>query len=283
MSSRSPLKHELTDLAKGSAGAFLFGLPLLYTMEVWFQGKSHSNYFFMTFLFLMIGANMLFAYIAGFHHHRSQNIRDAFLEGVSSCGLGILLATIILWLIGAIHSFQTEDLGIILFEGLLMSLGVSFANYKFHSVFDQRAKIHLPMGLLLKAPREGAFIREIAAAVTGAIIFSMNMAPTEEIILIATRISNFKLILLLILEIWVTHLILNVAGNKPLFLSHRPFYKRPWIHSIMTQAIGLAVALFLYMIGGFGQPIPGSSILLSIIVVLGLPATIGAAAGRIIL
>src|SRR5687768_408416 len=100
MSFGSSLKHEMTDLARGSAGAFIFGLPLLYTMEVWFQGKTHSHFFLITFIFLMIGANMLFAFLAGFHHHRSQNIRDAFFEGISSCGLGIFLATIILWLIG---------------------------------------------------------------------------------------------------------------------------------------------------------------------------------------
>ncbi|WP_293331306.1 DUF2391 family protein [Microcoleus sp. CAWBG58] len=37
---KNPWKNKLNDIIRGASGGFLFGIPLLYTMEVWWIGSS---------------------------------------------------------------------------------------------------------------------------------------------------------------------------------------------------------------------------------------------------
>lgn len=276
------MSKELHDLAKGSAGAFIFGLPLLYTMEVWFAGKSFSETFHLAFLLIMIPANMLLVFIAGYRRKWSKTLFDTFMESISSCGLGIVLSAGILWLIGAINYLNKSHIGIILMEGLIMSLGISFANFKFNSRQDDSAGFALPKSLLQKLSPKKTLLQEIIASVAGAVIFTLNIAPTEEVMVIATRLSPLKLFLLLIAEFIVSYIIISVVGNKSDHVLDDKF-QSPIMHTLHTVALSLLVSYLFVLALGFSHPETSSNIFLPMVIVLALPGVIGASAGRSIL
>lgn len=275
------LKKEFHDLAKGIAGALIFGIPLLYTMEVWFDGKSFGPRFHLSFLLIMIGANMLMTYLAGFHSHIGKGLYNLFFESVSSCGVGIVLSGIVLWIIGSIDSIREHDVGIILLEGLIMSIGISFANFKFQGIHGDRNIIRSGFSILKSLRAENSLLQEITSSVFGALVFSLNIAPTEEVTLIASRISSGRLFILIALEFLVAYLILSVVTrrrNKPWDL-----FQHPLIHSLHVVAVSLIISGILILTLGYGAPDMGWTLFLHSTIVLALPATVGASAGRLIL
>ncbi len=278
---RLSLKKEIHDLEKGVAGALIFGIPLLYTMEVWFDGKSYGPGSHLLFLVTMVGANMLMTYVAGFHSHIGRGIFSHFFESVSSCGMGILLSAIVLWIIGSIHSIREQDLGIILLEGLIMSIGISFANLKFKGIHGDQNIIHAGFSFLQSFRPGKNLFQEISSSIFGALVFSLNVAPTEEVTLIASRISHEKLILLMALEFLVAYLILSVVSNH--HGKSRDIFQHPLVHALHVVAVALLVSSVLIFTLGFGTPDIQSKLFLHSIVVLAFPAAVGASAGRLIL
>ena len=47
---KNPWRSELNDIVRGGCGGFLFGIPLLYTMEVWWIGSSATPAMMLTTL-----------------------------------------------------------------------------------------------------------------------------------------------------------------------------------------------------------------------------------------
>jgi putative integral membrane protein (TIGR02587 family) len=276
------MKKEIHDLAKGSAGAFIFGMPLLYTMEVWFAGKTFSGMFHLVFLLTMIPANMLLVFIAGYRSKWSKTFFDTFMESISSCGMGIALSAAILWLIGAVNHLDQSHIGIILMEGLIMSLGISFANFKFNSGQDDSTGFSLPAGLLKRISPKKTLTQELIASVAGSLIFSLNIAPTEEVMLIATRIDPLQLLLLFLAEFFISYLIIAVVGKKSDHIL-RDKFQRPSIHALHTITVSLVISFFLILTFGYSNPEIDNSVFLSMVIVLSLPGVVGASAGRLIL
>lgn len=275
----TPLKMELHDLAKGCAGAAIFGTPLLYTMEVWFDGKTYGPGFHLIFLTAMIPVNMLLVYIAGYHRRWSKTFGDTLRESFSSCGLGILLSAGILWLIGAVEEVSAGGVGTILFEGLIMSLGISFANFKFGQS-DSAQGFSLKQRLRVLGQVEKTLSQELAAGTVGAIVFSLNVAPTEEVTVIASRLSQSKLLLMLLTEYLLSYVILSVADKKR---APRATFQRLEVHALHTTALTLLICAVFVFSMGFGGPAAQSELFFSMVIALALPGVVGAFAGRIIL
>jgi putative integral membrane protein (TIGR02587 family) len=278
---RQSLRKEIHDLAKGATGALIFGIPLLYTMEVWFDGKSLGPRFHFFFLLVMIGANMLMTYFAGFHSHIGKSLYHHFFESISSCGMGIVLSGIVLWIIGSINSFTDHGIGVILLEGLIMSIGISFANFKFRGFRRNQNLIRSSFSIVRSLRTEDNLIQELISSVFGAVVFSLNVAPTEEVTLIAARISQGRLILLMALEFLSAYLILSVVSTH--LRKRWDVFQHPLVHALHIVAVSLVVSGCLILALGYGSPVFHSTLFLHSTVVLALPAVIGASAGRLIL
>jgi putative integral membrane protein (TIGR02587 family) len=124
---------------------------------------------------------------------------------------------------------------------------------------------------------------ELVVALCGAVLFAANVAPTEEIVMIAVEVTVGRLIGLVVFSLALAALVLyysEFAGAR----QHVRFDRHHdvLIGSVITYAVALvASSLILWFFGRFDGHTP--ILCLAQAVVLGVPATLGASAGRLLL
>lgn len=123
-SATRPLARSLHEYARGVAGGLLFSLPLLYTEEVWLTGIIASPvrllaYTAATFV-LLIGIN----HYAGLR--RDPTFADVLIDSVEEMGIGIVVATVMLWLLDRIGFDEpvNEIVGQAVVAAMTVALGV---------------------------------------------------------------------------------------------------------------------------------------------------------------
>ncbi|MGK7949998.1 MAG: DUF2391 family protein [Xenococcaceae cyanobacterium] len=125
----NPWKEELTELISGASGGFLFGIPLLYTMEVWFIGsyvQSHLLLFILAITYIIV---FMLNRAEGFRQNGRDGVLEAATESVESISIGIVCATLMLILLQRITAATSlsEALSKIIFEAVPFSLGVALS------------------------------------------------------------------------------------------------------------------------------------------------------------
>lgn len=174
------------------------------------------------------------------------------MEAVTAVGIGILFSTVILWLVGEFRMGQStgEILGRIVFEAAPVSIGVSFANAqiqgKSRTGEDARSEKSSsgPSGSLPERERLQlrADLKDAGATAAGAAVFALNIAPTEEVIMIATRLPYWQVVVMLFATLILGYVILFASG----FEEHQVFvpcvFQHPVAETVVVGAISLAVA-----------------------------------------
>jgi putative integral membrane protein (TIGR02587 family) len=123
----------------------------------------------------------------------------------------------------------------------------------------------------------------VVVALCGAVLFAANVAPTEEIVMIAAEISTWRLLGLALFSLGLGALILyysEFTGSQ----RHVQFDRHHdvLVGTIVTYSVALAAsALILAFFGRFDGA--GLFTCLAQTVVLGVAATMGASAGRLLL
>ena len=114
----------------------------------------------------------------------------------------------------------------------------------------------------------------------GALFLALNMAPTEEMELIAYKASPLHILGLMALSLMLMHGIVYAAGFAGQEEHGKPV--TAFVHfTLPGYAIALMVGLFvLWTFGRVGGQ--GLGELVSVVLVLGFPAAIGAAAARLL-
>ncbi len=269
-------------------GGLLFSLPLLYTMEVWWAGfNSHPLrlllYVIATFI-LLIGYN----YFGGLRHDTGW--ADVLIDSVEELGLGLLLSTTMLFVLGRVTFDMpaSEFIGKIVIEAMTVAIGVSVGTAQLGGSGDGDTGTGNE-GVAGETRAGGAtkdkthFGGQVVIALCGAVLFAANVAPTEEVVLIASEISSWNLLGLALISIALGALILFYSD----FTGARRFAQTGGviaviIGTVITYSIALIVSAgILWFFGRFD----GMSLIICLAetVVLGLAATLGASAGRLLL
>jgi putative integral membrane protein (TIGR02587 family) len=291
------------EYGRGVAGGLMFSLPLLYTMEVWWAGfNAHpwrlAAYVLATFV-LLLGYNRY----AGLHHDASM--LEVAIDSVEEMGIGFIIAALALFLLGRI-TFEmpaSEVVGQIVIEAMTVAIGVSVGTAQLGGAAGARLgdedpaaqttrgdqgkrKARAPRGSGATSPASQGkphFGGQMLLALCGATLFAANVAPTEEIIVIAVEISWLHLLALACVSLLLAALILHYSE----FRGAQQFvrtddFSAVVLGSVITYAVALvASALILWFFGRFD----GVSLYTALaqIVVLGVAATLGASAGRLLL
>jgi putative integral membrane protein (TIGR02587 family) len=272
------VSESLREYARGVAGGMLFSLPLLYTMEVWWAGfTSHpwrlAAYVAATFA-LLIGYNQLLGL------RRDTCFSEVVIDSVEEMGLGILVALLFLWLLGRVSPGMPpeEAAGKVVIEAMTVAVGVSVGTAQLGGGGGEDDK-----GVSGARPSAGGFGGQLVVALCGAVLFAANVAPTEEIVMMAVEISAWRLLGLALLSLGLAALILyysEFAGSK----KHVRFdqHHDVMVGTVVTYAVALAAsAAILLFFGRFdGQAL---ATCVAQTVVLGVAATLGASAGRLLL
>lgn len=288
---QSPWRTELDDLMRGVAGAFLFGAPFLYTMEVWWKGNFTSPPRMLLVLGIAYAALVLLDLRGGFRTEHSRTWLRVFTDSLEALAIALLTATLSLILIGVVR-FDTgleATMGRIITEALPFSIGVGIAN----NVLQNRDENNAGTDGSRKDTSKHQWhdhawrgtLADAGATTLGAVIVAACIAPTDEIPMIASTLSSSWLLAIIASSLLISYIIVFEAnfGAQTKRRSQPGLFQSPISETLASYLIALLVSflmLWLFQLLRAEDPL---SQWVSYTIVLGLPATIGGAAGRLAL
>lgn len=269
------LAESLREYGRGLAGGLIFSLPLLYTMEVWWAGfiaRPERMLIYLAAIFLLLLGYNRYAGL-----RRDASWSEVAIDSVEELGLGVIIATITLYTIGRIgtHTTMEEALGQIFIEAGIVAIGVSVGTAQLGTGDDEDAG----MG----EESQVHFGGQLVITFCGAVLFAANVAPTDEILMIAAETSHARLLLLAVFSLALGALILHYSEfTRSARYSPAETHGQAAAGTIIMYAVALvASAAILWFFGRFdGQAL---DVIVSETVVLGFPATLGGSAGRLLL
>lgn len=263
------------DLGRAFAGALLFALPLLMTMEMWSLGFVVPPE--RLALFLLAGIPLLWglAWLAGFRE--DVGWRDALLDAGTAYLVAAVAAGAALALLGEI----TADTSL---HELAGKLGLQLVPAGMGAVLA-RSQLGLRDEEDAEEARRESYPGELFLMAAGALFLAFNVAPTEEIVLIAHQQgSAWYGLALLVASIFLLHVFVYAVGFSG---QHRPPQDRGFAHEFIRLTLpgyGIVLAICAYVLWTFGRldglpPLPA----LHLVLVLAFPASLGAATARLVL
>jgi putative integral membrane protein (TIGR02587 family) len=282
--------EELNDLLRGASGGFLFGIPLLYTVEVWGIGSSTPPSWLLIALAITFVVVYLLNQTEGFRKNTRIQPIDAAMETIESMAIGIVCALIALVLLRRItlDTPLTEMLGKLIFEGIPFSFGVALARSTLSRGPSSKRRVQRDASRRvtpLSQLRLSATLADLDATLIGSLIIGFNIAPTEEITILATSIPPPWLLLIVVASLLISYTIVFASGftNQTERRQQQGLFQRPLSETLISYLVSLlASALMLWFFQQLSWENPWQE-WLSDTLVLGLPAAIGGAAGRIVI
>jgi putative integral membrane protein (TIGR02587 family) len=284
-------------ILQGAVGGFLFGIPLLYTVEVWSIGSATSSRWLLAVLLTTLVGVGLLTQVEGFRQTLSLNPLEVFLESIEAVAIGTVCATLALILLRRITLATplSEALGKVVFEAVPFSLGVALARSTLQGKSRRDAgadrsasrRTTAPLSRRLASPTllnlRDALV-DFDAALIGAVLIAFSIAPTEEVPLLASSLPPLWLLLIMAASLGLSYAIVFASG----FTDRAERRQRGLLFSPLTETlvaylvalVASMVMLVLFQQLTASDPWPEW---LSDILVLGLPASIGGAAGRILI
>lgn len=271
-------KYFLIGLARAFAGAILFSFPLIMTMEMWSLGFTVERLQLALFMFLAIPLLTGLSYFIGFED--TSDLTDDIIDAFVAYAVGFITAAVMLFLLGILDFSMSADelIGKISIQAVVAAIGAMLAQSELGtSKKDQKNEE--------KKKRNARYWGELFLMSVGAIFLAMNPAPTEEIVLLAYKMSDVQIIALAIFTIIMMHAFVyhvEFRGQE----KRRPENSSFWSVFLRYTVVGYAIVLLIsfYLLWTFGQT-DGINLedALKISIVMGFPGALGAAASRLIL
>jgi putative integral membrane protein (TIGR02587 family) len=284
--------REFHDLIRGVSGGFLFGIPLLYTMEVWWLGSVVQPQRMIVALVSTFVVVLLLNRMAGFRNSRDVSLIDAAMDSIEAQAIGLVCVALMLVLLREItlDTPLDEILGKIIFESVPFSIGVALANQFLSASTDEQAGQN--RGDSRPADDRDAAndqdqlrgtIADIGATLVGATIIAFNIAPTDEIPLLAAATSPVWLLCIIGASLLISYGIVFEANfaDQQKRRQQRGIFQQPLSETVASYLVSLFAAAFMLWFFeqlSFTDP---WTMWLDHTLLLGLPATIGGAAGRL--
>lgn len=278
-----PVRTELIDVVRGVSGGMLFGIPLLYTMEVWWVGSSASPKAMLAVLGVGFATVFLLNRTSGFRSTRDVRLADALKDSVEGLAIGLVCAFAVLVLFGEIRAGtpRQDALGKIAFEGAPFVIGVGLARH-----FLRKGRTENDDdddGDDGGDRRINATLADVGATLLGAVFIALNIAPTDEVPMILSAMTPFWLVVMIGSSLLLSYAIVFVAGfsDQEKRRDQPGVIQRPITETFACYLLALvssAAMLWFFRRWTFSDPF---DLVLRQTIVLGLPATVGGAAGRL--
>ena len=259
-------------LSRALAGAVIFSLPLLMTMEMWWLGFYLAPWRLLQFSLANIVMLFFLSKVAGFEE--SHSALDDILDAFAAFAVAVVTAFALLWLIGAIRPGMTagDVAGIVAIQTVPASFGAMIGAKMLgegEEIEEQERWRRTYSG--------GLFVM-----LAGAMFLCFTVAPTEEIILIAYQMTAWQGFALVFLSILALHAILYVVG----FAGQEQRSKRSAVSALLRYSVPgyvIAICACFYVLWTFGR-VEGSDPyqIAMTVAVLGFPASIGAGIARVV-
>jgi putative integral membrane protein (TIGR02587 family) len=260
-------------LARAFGGAILFSLPLAMTQEMWSLGISMNRYRLVLLIFLLIPLLIRLSYHAGFEE--TFDWRNDVVDAFVAAGVGFATGTALLFFFGVLKAETSLDalLGMVSLQAVPASMGAMLAQSQMGKTEDDIERLK-PTG----------YWDELFLMAAGALFVAFNIAPTEEPLELAHNLSKWHAMALPVLSLVLMHAFVYAVEFRG--QSDIPEGTPQWSVFLRFTVVGYSIALMicLYVLWTFGRT-EGLAISewVACILVLGVPASVGAAAARLIL
>lgn len=299
---RRSVPRSLKEYGRGITGGLLFSLPVLYTMEVWWAGFLASPERLLISLFVTFALLVGYNRFAGVHHDASYG--EILAEATEEMGLGLLLSALVLWLLSRItlQMSHSEIAGKIVVESMAVAIGISVGTEQLGGSGGQdkngnpshsgdkegegKQAQGSSQGPDQKEPdQRGSLLGHLVMSLCGAVLIAANVAPTQEITMIGAETAPIKLLGVAVLSLALGAIILYYSEFQG---AHR--FVQSFGRSLEEMALGVAVVYGVALVASafllwfFGQLQGlGAYAILSEVVVLAFPASLGASAGHLLI
>ncbi|MDP1618659.1 TIGR02587 family membrane protein [Phenylobacterium sp.] len=264
----------LRGLGRAFAGALIFSLPMMMTMEMWWLG------FYMNPLRLALLIVLTLPVLVGLSHFGGMRPTARLRDDMADALVVMLVAAIASTVILGIFGILTPDMSA---REIIGKVAVQTVPGSFGAMLARSQLGDDPIGEDAEA-RDPDYWGELFLMGAGALFLSFNVAPTEEMVAIAYKMSAWQGVALAILSLGLMHAFvyaLNFRGG-----SQRPEETPAWVVFLRFSVVGYAIVLLvsLFALWIFGRTDGGGmQEMISSTIVLGFPGAIGAAAARLLL
>lgn len=249
---------------------------------MWNIGTSLAAWQLIGMLALTFVALIALAHVSGF---RAGAARDHFAtdleEAVEALAVGAIGSVVVLVALARLGPTDPLDQWIrfTALQAVPLGIGAALGN----ALLADRGSLGNGQ-TANKGSEARALLVDVAATAFGAFFLCFNIAPTEEVQLLASEASLVHLVALIVLSLLIGYAIVFEA--EFIGVGRRRAQAGPFQHPItettLSYCVSLGVAALTLVVLGrmeLGDPVRD---LVAQTVVLGLPATIGGAAGRLV-
>jgi putative integral membrane protein (TIGR02587 family) len=252
-------------LGRALLGASLFALPLYMTMEMWQFGFAMERVRLAALLMAVFPILVGLSYFAGFE--RAFGVVDHLLDAFAAIAVAAFAGACVLALIGVLAPGQSfgEWLGKIAVVTFPGAIGALLADKQ------------MAGGGARDLDADRSYLGRVFLMAVGALFVALNVAPTEEMTLIAHQISPLHAAILAIVSVGMLHALLFWVD-----LPGRDTRRGPnGFFSILLRysfaGYGVCALCSLLLLWAFGRTDGvGLGELIEFVVVLSFPAVLGA-------
>lgn len=270
---RSATRRFAKGLARAFAGALLFSLPMLMTMEMWWLGFSMTPGRLALLLGAMLPLLLGLSYFSGFEE--THGVLAAAVDALVAFAVGCVASALVLGLFGVLRPDMClgELIGKVAIQTVPGSIGALLAQSQFGQKREEERK-----------RRRAGYVGELFFMGVGAVFLGANVAPTEEMVLIAYQMTHGHTLVLAGVSIVAMHAFVYAVefrGQETVPEGHSA-----WSAFLCFTGVGYALVLLIsaYLLWTCGRfDGTGWAVRVQATVVLGLPGAMGAAAARLIL
>jgi putative integral membrane protein (TIGR02587 family) len=273
---RSADRRFAVGVARAFGGALIFALPLLMTMEMWSLGFSMERLRLALLITLMLPLLVGLSHFSGFEE--TFRLEQAVLDALVACAVATAASACCLGLFGVLASGTSlnEAVGMIALQAVPGSIGALLARSQ---LGDERAREDEQ-----RKRRQAGSAGEHFFMAIGALFLAANVAPTEEMVLIAYQMTAWHQALLAAASLVLMHAFVYALGfrGQELPPPRQPAW-RVFLHfTVLGYALALAISAYMLWTFGRFDGLPWAE-RVKVTVVLGFPAALGAASARLIL
>lgn len=262
-------------LTRAFAGAIIFSLPLLMTMEMWWLGFYLDRERLFQFIIVNFLVLVGLARVSGFEP--TVGWADDALDALAAYAVGATSSLIVLALFAIIVPGMpaSEIVGKVAIQAVPASFGAMLASKQLGGADEAETPE--------KERARSSYGGQLFLMLAGALFLAFNVAPTEEMVLIAYRMTAWHSMALVLVSIALLHAFVYTVGFRG---TEKPSGPAGLLSSFFRFSIvgyGIAVAASLYVLWTFGRTEGVSPPqIASMVAVLGFPAAIGAAIARLV-
>lgn len=268
----------LAGLGRAWGGALLFGMPMLMTMELWELGATLDRFRLALLLAVSVPLLVGVSHRVGFEPTFGwrEDLRDAAI----ALGVGLVSGAAVLSLLAVLAPGMSarEMIGAVAIQAVPAAFGAMLGRSQFGGAGgDEDAE-----------EREGpaafdGYPGTLFMMIVGALYFSLNIAPTEEMVLISFKMTPWHGVALILASLGLMHGFVYGLGFHG---GAGPEEGAGWSSFLRVTLVGyvlcLAISLFCLWIFGSLRGMGTEAVTMGMIV-LAFPAALGAATARLVL